>query len=71
MTATTPLTLTGPMPETFAISSFPAPALTNTTPTLRTVTLDELVKLLTKHERRRDKNGHGWSGAKYKPSATS
>jgi putative DNA primase/helicase len=58
------------MPATFKISSFPAPALTSITPTLRVVTLDELVKLLTTHERRRDKNGRGWSGATYRPGTT-
>jgi hypothetical protein len=68
--ASAPLHVTGPMPASFAISSFPAPALYMTTPTLRMVTLDELVKLLTTHERRRDKNGRGWSGAKYKPGTT-
>src|SRR5829696_5023429 len=53
--------LTGPLPSTFDISSFPAPATTSTTPTLRTVTLDELVTLLTTHERLPDKDGRGWS----------
>src|SRR5215211_2801304 len=64
------LGLTGPLPATFDISSFWAPATTSTKPTLRSVTLDELVKLLTTHERRRNKNGRGWSGATYKPGTT-
>jgi P4 family phage/plasmid primase-like protien len=62
--------LTGPLPTTLDISSFPVPAKTSTKPTLRTVTLDELVKLLTTHERRHNKDGRGWSGAKYKPGTT-
>jgi hypothetical protein len=62
--------VTGVMPATFKISLFPAPATTSTRPTLREVTLDELVKLLTTHERRRNKDGRGWSGATYKPGTT-
>jgi len=62
--------LVGPMPETFAISSFPAPATTSTTPSRRPVTLDQLVSLLTTHERRRDKDGRAWSGATYRPGST-
>lgn len=62
--------ITGPLPATFKISSFAAPATTSTTPTLREVTLNELVKLLTTHERRRNKDGRGWSGATYKPGTT-
>jgi hypothetical protein len=58
------------MPETFKISSFPAPATTSTRPTLRVVTLDQLRTLLGTHERRRDKDGCGWSGATYKPGTT-
>jgi putative DNA primase/helicase len=64
------LDVTGPMPASFKISSFPAPATTSTRPTLREVTFDELVKLLTTHERRRNKDGRGWSGATYKPGTT-
>lgn len=41
-----PSGITGPLPSTFDISSFPAPASTSVRPTLRTVTLDELVRLL-------------------------
>ena len=67
---TAALCVTGPIPATFAVSSFPAPALTSITPTLRIITLDKLVKLLTTHERRRNKNGRGWSGAKYKKGTT-
>src|SRR3954471_16878946 len=58
------------MPTTFKISSFPAPATTSTTPTVRAVSLEELVKLLTTRERRRNKDGRGWSGASYKPGTT-
>src|SRR5215203_6199195 len=58
------------MPETFAISSFSAPATVMTRPTRRKVTLDQLRSLLTTHERRRDKDGRGWSGAIYKPGTT-
>jgi P4 family phage/plasmid primase-like protien len=64
------LDLTGPMPPTFAISSFPEPATTSTTPTRRVLTLDQLRTLLGTHERRRDKDGRGWSGATYKPGTT-
>jgi hypothetical protein len=64
------LDVTGPMPASFKISSFPAPATTSITPTLRTVTLDELRQLLGTHERRRNKDGRGWSGATYRPGTT-
>jgi P4 family phage/plasmid primase-like protien len=64
------LDLAGPIPATFKISSFSAPASTSAKPTRREVTLDELVKLLTTHERRRNKDGRGWSGATYKPGTT-
>jgi P4 family phage/plasmid primase-like protien len=62
--------LTGPMPATFKISLFAAPATINTRPALQQVTLDEFVKLLTTHRRRPDKDGRGWSGATYKPGTT-
>ena len=62
--------VTGPIPETFAISTFDAPALTNTTPTLHQFHLDELVRKLTRHTRRRNKNGAGWSGARFKEGTT-
>src|SRR5262245_43231984 len=65
-----PCVTTGPMPASFDISSFSAPATTSTTPTRRTVTMDGLVALLTKHERRRNKDGRGWSGATYKAGTT-
>ena len=64
------LEVTGPLPEAFAISTFPAPALTSTTPTKVSVTPAELVAMLTTHERRRNKNGRGWSGATYKAGTT-
>src|SRR3954464_7544348 len=64
------LNVTGPMPESFKISSFPAPATIMTRPSLREVTLDQLRTLLGTHERRRDKDGRGWSGATYKPGTT-
>jgi hypothetical protein len=70
ITPTTLASLTGPMPASFKISSFPAPATTSTRPTLRIVTLDDLVKLLTTYERRHNKDGRGWSGAIYQPGTT-
>jgi hypothetical protein len=55
---------------TYAISFFKAPALTSTTPTLRTLSWDQLTTQFTRHERRPDKNGRGFSPATYKPGTT-
>jgi hypothetical protein len=62
--------LVGPLPDCFAISTFPAPATTSTRPTRRELTWDQLVRLLTTHTERADKDGPGWSGATYKPGTT-
>src|SRR5688500_5204696 len=52
------------------ISTFPAPATTSTAPKYRRIPWAELVALLTHHERRRDKDGAGWSPATYRPGKT-
>jgi putative DNA primase/helicase len=62
--------LTGPIPEKLAISLFSAPAATSTKPTRIEVAPADLVRMLTTHERRRDKDGAGWSGATYRPGTT-
>ena len=62
--------LTGPIPDRLAISLFAAPATTSTRPTRVEPTWPELVARLSAHERRRTKDGRGWTGATYKPGTT-
>jgi hypothetical protein len=59
-----------PCPQTFAISTFKAPATTSTQPTRQELTAPQLVALLSHHERRTDKDGPGWTPATYKPGTT-
>ncbi len=58
------------VPATLPISTFPAPASSSTTPTSIAATWPELVEMLTRHERRRHKDGPGWSPASYARGAT-
>ena len=62
--------LTGPIPDQLAISLFSAPATTSIRPTRIELPWPELVERLSTHERRRTKDGRGWSGATYKPGTT-
>lgn len=63
-------TVAGPMPGTFAISIFDAPARYRTRPTRVEVAWSQLVARFTEHDRRRDKDGRGWTGATYEPGTT-
>ena len=62
--------LTGPIPDQLAISLFSAPATTSIRPTRLELTWPELVERFSTHERRRTKDGRGWSGATYKTGTT-
>ena len=62
--------LTGPIPEQLAVSLFAAPATISTRPTRLELTWPELVARLSTHERRRTKDGRGWSGATYTRGTT-
>jgi hypothetical protein len=59
-----------PLELEVAISTFAAPGTTSTTPTRRVMAWPQLVGMLTTHERRRDKDGQGWSPFTYKPGTT-
>lgn len=61
---------TGPIPASVVVSAFRAPASTSTKATNRKLTWPQLVAILTKHERRADKDGAGWSPAVYVPGST-
>ena len=61
-----PVELTGLIPPAIPFVTFTAPASTSITPTPRSTTWDQLARRLTRHERRPDKDGPGWSPAVYK-----
>ena len=65
-----PREVTGPIPPQLAISLFAAPATTSTRPDRRTFSWSDLVARFSNHERRRTKDGRGWSGATYRPGTT-
>lgn len=66
----TNLDVTGPIPTAITISSFAKPARFMTTPSQRRMTWNQLVLLLSMHERTGDKDGQGWSPLLYKAGTT-
>jgi hypothetical protein len=66
MTTAAPPTLTGPLPASLGIVTFNAPAQTTVQPHIHTETWDRLGRRLTRHRRRANKNGEGWSPAIYR-----
>lgn len=58
-----------PLPATVPIVSFAAPAATTTRPRAWAPSWPQLARRLTRHERRADKDGAGWSPAVYRRDA--
>ena len=58
--------LTGPLPSELRYVTFAAPAQTTVTPTVHAETWIELQQRLTRHQKRANKNGAGWSPAVYR-----
>ncbi len=62
--------ITGPIPASFAISSFAKPARTNTRPTRQEVSWPRFCELFSHHLRVEHKDDAGWSPATYRPGTT-